>query len=187
MVAESRIISAFEYEQMPETDERTELIDGEVIVSAEPTPRHQLITHRLQRDLGNVAEEKGIGEWCPPLNLWISSYNVFGPDLLFFRTEQIINLDKPVVKEIPQIVVEILSPSTQRNDLVRKRSAYADRRIPEYWIIDPGEPLLTICLLDDQATYIEVPVASDTTCSMAWSAWLRSMPSAPESSGRLAG
>lgn len=161
MVAESRIMTAFEYEQMPETDRRTELIDGEVIEKAARTPRHQLIASRLQRDLGNVAEEKGIGEWFPPLNLWISSYNVFGPDLLFFRAKQIFDLDKPVVKEIPQIVVEILSPSTHRNDLIRKRSAHADRRIPEYWIIDPGEPLLTICLLDDQTTYIDVPVASD--------------------------
>src|SRR4051812_39595293 len=138
MVAESQMMTAFEYELLPETGEPTELIDGELIVSPEPTPRHQLIASRLQRALGNEAEARNLGEWFQPLNLWISPYNVFSPDLLFFDADRMPELDQASVTEIPQIGLEIISPTSRTHDQIRKRSGYADRRIPEYWIIDPA-------------------------------------------------
>lgn len=113
MVAESRMMTAYEYELLPETDATTELIDGELIESAEPTPRHQLISGRIQRALGNEAESRNLGEWFPPLNLWISPYNIFAPDLLFFTFDHLPDLDKPAVMEMPHIMAEIHSPSTR--------------------------------------------------------------------------
>ncbi len=71
MVADSRMMTAFEYELLPETDAPTELIDGELIVSAEPTPRHQLVASRLQRALGNYAE-------CPKSRRVVSTAQSLG-------------------------------------------------------------------------------------------------------------
>src|SRR6478735_7044228 len=121
MVADSRMMTAFEYELLPETDAPTELIDGELIVSAEPTPRHQLVASRLQRT----------------------------PEL-----------DQASVTELPRIVLEILSPASRTHDQIRKRSAYADRRIPEYWIIDPVARTLTVNIRDDRGVYIDVQMLS---------------------------
>jgi|SRR6478752_8596318 Uma2 family endonuclease len=161
MVAESRMMTAYEYELLPETDKPTELIDGELIVSAEPTPRHQLISGRIQRALGNEAESRNLGEWFPPLNLWISPYNIFAPDLLFFTVDQLPNLDKPTVMEMPHIVVEIHSPSTRALDLIRKRSGYADRGIAEYWIVDPVARTLFVNIRDERGIYVDVSMISD--------------------------
>jgi len=152
------MMTAYEYELLPETDARTELIDGELIVSAEPIPLHQQIAHRLQRALGDEAEARELGEWSPPLSLWISPYNVYAPDLLFFVTDQLPDRYKPLVTEVPQIVLEILSPSTRATDLIRKRSGYADRGISEYWIIDPIGKTLIVNIRDERGVYIEVPM-----------------------------
>ena len=160
MVAESRMMTAFEYELLPETDEPTELIDGELIESPEPTPRHQLVASRIQRALGNYAEARNLGEWFQLLNLWISPYNVFSPDLLFFDADRLPELDQASVTELPRIVLEILSPASRTHDQIRKRSAYADRRIPEYWIIDPVARTLTVNIRDDRGVYIDVQMLS---------------------------
>jgi Uma2 family endonuclease len=154
------MMTAYEYELLPETDATTELIDGELIESAEPTPRHQLISGRIQRALGNEAESRNLGEWFPPLNLWISPYNIFAPDLLFFTVDHLPDLDKPTVMEMPHIVVEIHSPSTRTLDLIRKRSGYADRGISEYWIIDPLASTLVVNIRDERGIYIDVPMFS---------------------------
>jgi Uma2 family endonuclease len=156
MVAESRMMTAFEYELLPETGEPTELIDGELMVSAESTPRHQLIAGRIQRALGNEAESRNLGEWFPPLNLWISPYNIFAPDLLFFTVDQLPDLDKPTVMETPLIVVEIHSPSTRALDLIRKRSRYADRGITEYWVVDPVARTLIVDIRDERGIYVGI-------------------------------
>ena len=161
MVVESRMMTAFEYELLPETGEPTELIDGELILSAEPTPRHQLISGRIQRALGNEADSRNLGEWFPPLNLWISPYNIFAPDLLFFTVDLLPDLDKPTVMETPHIVVEIHSPSTRALDLIRKRSGYADRGIAEYWIVDPVARTLIVNIRDERGVYVDVPMISD--------------------------
>jgi Uma2 family endonuclease len=161
MVAESQMMTAFEYELLPETGEPTELIDGELMVSAEPTPRHQLIAGRIQRALGNEAESRNLGEWFPPLNLWISPYNIFAPDLLFFTVDQLPDLDKPTVMETPLIVVEIHSPSTRALDLIRKRSRYADRGIAEYWVVDPVARTLIVNIRDERGIYVDVEMISN--------------------------
>ena len=81
---------------------------------------------------------------------------MFSPDLLFFDADRMPELDQASVTELPRIVLEIPSPASRTHDQFRKRSAYADCRIPEYWIIDPVARTLTVNIRDDRGVYIDV-------------------------------
>jgi Uma2 family endonuclease len=156
MVAEPRLMTAVEFAKLPEQTTPTELIDGEVIVSPAPTYWHNRIGFRLARRLSDIADSQGLGEWAmAPLDLFISTYNVYQPDALFFRAGHIPDLRQLPIMGIPEIVVEVISPSSRSRDRVRKRSAYADRNIAEYWIADPERAHLTISIRDATGAYID--------------------------------
>lgn len=59
------------------------------------------------------------------------------PDLCFFKNEQIKHLEPAFAPIAPAFVVEVLSRSTKRNDLGRKRDIYEQAGIEEYWMLDP--------------------------------------------------
>src|SRR4051812_27261925 len=163
MVAEPRLMTATEFAKLPEQTTPTELIDGEVIVSAAPTYEHNQIGLRLVIELSGIARSRNLGAWSvAPLDLLISPYNVYQPDALFFRADRIPDRKKIPISEIPEIVVEVLSGSSRSRDLVRKRSAYADRGIAEYWIIDPQHFRLTISIRDEHGTYNEHEMSGST-------------------------
>jgi Uma2 family endonuclease len=156
MVAEPRLMTVTEFMKLPEQTTPTELIDGEMIVSPTPTYRHNRIVLRLVRRLADVADSRRLGEWAvAPLDLFISAYNVYQPDALFFREGHIPDSENLPVREIPEIVVEVISPSSRSRDRVRKRSAYADRGIAEYWIVDSEQSCLIISIRDERGAYIE--------------------------------
>lgn len=140
---------------------RAELIDGEIVVSPEATPLHQRIQKRMIRVLEPVAEERGLGEWFPPLNLMLSRHNLLIPDLVFVAPGSVVDLRNPLLGPSPLIVVEILSPSSRGNDLVKKRSKYADIGIPEYWIVDPAIGELIVNVRNDIGDYVEFLAISD--------------------------
>jgi Uma2 family endonuclease len=156
MVAEPQLMTATEFMNLPEQDAPVELIDGEVIVTFTPIYWHNRIAFRLARRLSDVADSRNLGEWAlPPMALFISTYNVFQPDAMFFTSDHIPDLRRLPITEIPEIVVEVLSPSSRSRDWVRKRSAYADRGIAEYWIIDPEQSRIILSLRDAEGAYIE--------------------------------
>ena len=154
MVAEPRLMTVTEFMKLPEQTKPTELIDGEVIVTITPTYEHNQIALRLVAELMPVARARKLGAWSvAPLVLFISTYNVYQPDAMFFTPEHIPDRKKLPLMEIPEIVVEVLSPSSRSRD--RKRSAYADRGIAEYWIIDPEQSRIIVSLRNVEGAYIE--------------------------------
>jgi Uma2 family endonuclease len=156
MVAEPRLMTVTEFMKLPEQTKPTELIDGEVIVTITPTYEHNQIALRLVAELMPVARARKLGAWSvAPLVLFISTYNVYQPDAMFFTPEHIPDRKKLPLMEIPEIVVEVLSPSSRSRDRVRKRSAYADRGIAEYWIIDPEQSRIIVSLRNVEGAYIE--------------------------------
>lgn len=122
---------------MPEDGRRYEIVEGELIVSPSPRPRHQLIVGRLTRFLGEIAAE-GLGEVFPaPLDVVLDDRNVFEPDVLFVRSERLGIVSETNVQGPPDLVVEVLSESTRDDDLGRKLEAYNRFGVAEYWVVDP--------------------------------------------------
>jgi Uma2 family endonuclease len=114
-----------------------QLIDGEVIVSS-PRFRHQNVVGELYHRLRLwIAESAGRG-WCGlPLDVKVDDRNVYAPDLWWCSEAHRPGIDEIRLPVLPDLAVEVLSPSTRRYDLGAKRARYEQQGLPELWVIDP--------------------------------------------------
>ena len=137
-------------------DERYELVDGELVMSPSPNRAHQTICLGLGTLLHAFVAEHGRGEiYIAPFDVVLSDTNVVQPDLLFVSKEQAYIVTEDNVQGPPDLVVEILSPSTAERDRSLKRALYARYGVREYWLVDPDTRTVTVLLLDDGA-FVEV-------------------------------
>ena len=140
-----------DYLRFPDDGLRHELLDGEHFVS--PTPRipHQRISQRLSFAMTAFVGEHGLGEvFVAPLDVILSEHDVLEPDLLFV-SEARREILQDWVRGAPDLVVEVLSPSTRSRDLGIKRRIYRDRGVREYWIVDPDAEAVEICRFGSDA------------------------------------
>jgi Uma2 family endonuclease len=141
------------------TDTRYELVDGELVPMALPTTNHGRIIKVLERLLDHVIENcklpyiaiRDMGVRCPR-GFGLATVRI--PDLVVMKLEDWESLqDKPAVidfdLEAPVLVIEVVSPSTKNADYRTKRTEYAGRDIPEYWIIDPAEHKISVLVNSD--------------------------------------
>jgi Uma2 family endonuclease len=123
-------------ERFPDDGLRREIIDGELFVTASPVPRHQRVVTTLIGELYQYTKSHG-GEVFPaPLDVYFSEENVVEPDVLFIAAAHAERIEKKFVRDAPDIVVEVSSPSTRRLELLRKLRLYERFGVPEYWYVD---------------------------------------------------
>lgn len=124
--------------QLPDDGNRYEAIAGELYVTPAPSVRHQRIAMRLYRRLARLLEDGGHGEvFCAPIGVRFSGTGEgVQPDLLFVSNDRqgIVATDE--LKGAPDLVVEILSPTTAARDTGLKRVLYERQGVVEYWIVD---------------------------------------------------
>jgi Uma2 family endonuclease len=141
-MAAAKFWTIAELDALPDDGNKYEVIDGELLVTPEPTQEHQHILSRLTwllypfvnaHDLGMVFDSH-------------SSVRVSGasvePDLMVRQPAEDVKQpweDAP----IPILVVEVHSPGTRRRDQVHKRNFYMSRGVPEYWMVDPERGSIT--------------------------------------------
>ena len=137
-----------DYANLP-GDERYELIDGELILVASPREIHQRILKILFRMIV-AAEDSGLGwVYFAPLDVVLTEHNVVQPDLLFISKDRLDIITAANVQGAPDLVVEILSPSTSRLDRSRKRELYERHQVKEMWLVDPEDRKISVLLLKD--------------------------------------
>ncbi len=149
MVTETAVRLTYEdYANMPD-DERYELINGELIMAAAPNELHQrLITGLIRYFI--IAADLGLGRaYVAPFDVVLSDYDVVQPDLLFVLKENAHIITRANIQGAPDLVVEILSPSTSRRDWNEKRDLYAKYGVGELWIADPDERVVWVMALRD--------------------------------------
>lgn len=137
-------------------DERAELIDGEAVMMAPPTTAHQLISGELFRQLGNYLEGKKCRAIPAPFAVRLFEKDGDNPEDVDTMVEPDISivcdsskLDKHGCKGAPDMVVEILSPSTQRHDRLVKLGLYQRAGVREYWVVSPEEQTVQVFLYKD--------------------------------------
>jgi Uma2 family endonuclease len=144
------------------TDKCYELVDGELVCMSLATGEHGDISEFLNNEF--KAEIKRIGLDWVSRDMKIAIQSPRGtrwetarvPDVVVLPLEQWNSLKKresfiPLNEPSPLLVVEVVSPSTITVDYRAKHSEYAVLDIPEYWIVDPIEQKVTVCILKDGA------------------------------------
>lgn len=126
----------FYHEMTPE--QKVEFIDGEVVMHSPARNRHLLVTLHLTQLLGPFVATRKLGEVRVEKCLCVFPRNDYEPDLVFFGPAKSKGLDAETMKfPIPDLVVEVLSKSTEERDRGVKFEDYALHGVGEYWIIDP--------------------------------------------------
>jgi Uma2 family endonuclease len=137
---------------MPDDGRRYELIDGELLVSPAPGPRHQTLVYQLHRLLDDTcpADLYVIGA---PFAVQTDTSNEVQPDVLVARFAELTDKNLPAA---PVLAVEVLSSSGRLIDLNLKRAHYQRLGTPSYWVLDPDVPDLLVLELDAGGQYQEV-------------------------------
>ena len=164
----TRPLTYADVQAMPPDGNRYEIIDEELVVSAAPNKKHQRWSYLLTRMVGNVVDDGQLGEvYTAPVDVRLfpgRDTPIVQPDLIFIRSDRLHIFGSDLVEGAPDLVVEILSPSTRTLDLTRKAQLYAEAGVPEYWVADPDEPSLRIYALRDRR-YEEIPAKDERVAS----------------------
>jgi len=132
-------------DHLPDDDLQYELLDGLLLVSPAPVARHQVISGELFAALRSACPPE-LYPLMAPVDWRPDRRTSLQPDLLVVPKRM---LDVATLTEPVPLVVEVLSPSTRRKDLVTKRSKYEDVGVPSYWVIDPDGPSIVAWELVD--------------------------------------
>jgi Uma2 family endonuclease len=147
-----------------EDDDRRELIDGELVEVEVPNWRHERIVAMLCYFLTGWAKAGHGGDVVASgYKVRISERAGVMPDVQFYRKENVAprSQEKGLVEGAPDLVVEIISPSSRRYDRVKKLRYYAGRGVTEYWIVDPYERGVERLVLRDGTYSINQESAHD--------------------------
>lgn len=122
---------------LPDDGKRYETVYGELVVSPSPGVTHQAILARLFRALDTYITREAIGGmlWSPADISWKRQDVLVQPDLFIAPTEQLRALKWSDVVHL-RLAVEVLSPSSTRQDRFTKRRLYQEMRVEEYWVVD---------------------------------------------------
>jgi Uma2 family endonuclease len=114
----------------------TNLVEGEIVMP-QPRPLHQEVLRRALRALDAWSEDgPGRGRVSLPLDVALDDANVYGPDVLWYRTGREPPLHDPPPYPLPDLAVEVRSPSTWRYDVGAKKTNYERHGLPELWLVD---------------------------------------------------
>ena len=148
-------------------DERWELLHGELTMAPSPTTAHQTILFNLARLLADFAEEASLGQvFVAPFDVVLSDTNVVQPDIVFISRDRMRMLTEANIRGAPDLVVEVMSPSTASRDWRDKLDLYAEHGVQEYWVVDPdGQRVWVMSRVDDELTEVANHGASDAITS----------------------
>ncbi len=123
--------------RMPDDGRRYELIGGEIVVSPAPTWLHQELAARLFELLRLFVVPRKLGRVAfAPLDVRLSIHDSVQPDIVYVSNARLALRTSNGIDGAPDLVVEILSPSTRNRDEGEKLNLYAAAGVPEYWLTD---------------------------------------------------
>lgn len=135
--------------------EHIEIINGEAFMIATPSSRHQEISGELFRQLANFLEGKRCKVYPAPFGVRLFEQDGDSPEDVDTMVEPDISvvcdrskIDKHGCKGAPDLIIEILSPSTRRHDRLVKLNLYQRAGVREYWIADPENRTVRVMLPD---------------------------------------
>ena len=134
-----------DYVRFPDDGLRHEIIDGEHYVTPSPATQHQRIVRNLLYLIQSHLEMQPLGEvFCAPFDALLSEFDIVVPDLIYLSNERSQFLTSKNLQGPPDLVIEILSPSTRSRDKRLKHALYERVGVTEYWVVDPELDLVEV-------------------------------------------
>ena len=157
-------MTAAEFFGLPEGPPFSQLIDGDLYMSPSPRRYHQKLALRLGHTLQTWLDAHPIGElYLAPSDVLFTPDTILNPDLYFVSTGREGILTEQGAEGAPDLVIEILSPSTAKLDLGRKREIYAASGVQEMWAVSPRTATIDIYrFAENPAEPVAVLGESDT-------------------------
>jgi len=140
-------------------DERWEIIDGVPYMQSAPSWQHQSISRELLRQFSNYLLGKSCEVFASPFDLRLTDSEAADENVTdVYQPDLAVICDKNQLKGtgyfgIPNLVIEILSPSTAKTDRLLKFNMYEKYRVKEYWIVEPDMKLVSVFILQDNSRY----------------------------------
>lgn len=136
--------TADEYLALPESNLPMHLIDGEIIDMATPNLDHQLLVGKLYKLLSIKAEGLGGFAVPSPMDIRLDEFNVVQPDVFIILPDSKCQIIDKKLYGAPDLVVEVLSPSTAKLDRKQKFQLYEQFGVREYWMVDPVAAVIEV-------------------------------------------
>ncbi|MDB5150059.1 MAG: Uma2 family endonuclease [Mucilaginibacter sp.] len=116
-----------------------QLINYDLIMSPSPIPAHQQLSAKIIQLLSNFLDSINDNGFLvsAPMDVKFDDGNVLQPDILYIKESRVVDLVKDRIEGAPDLIIEILSPSTAYYDLRQKKDVYEKYEVAEYIIIDP--------------------------------------------------
>ncbi len=153
---QKKVFTYEDWQKLPEDSGAYELIEGELVMSPSPQVMHQKVVKSIFRKLDEYVERENLGiVLFAPLDVVLSDLNICQPDIIFISRENKEIITEKNIQGAPDLIIEILSPSTTYRDLFDKKELYAKFGVNEYWIADPKRRWIETYSLQDN-TYKQI-------------------------------
>lgn len=150
---DGKIMLTYEdYVCLPDDGKTYEILGGELQVTPAPWPKHQDVSRNLEYMLLQYVQQHASGKvYYAPIDIIVDPHNIVQPDIIFISADRLDIIGEKNVQGMPDLIIEILSPSTRHKDRVLKLRVYASHGLKHYWIVDPDEQTLEALELEGQS------------------------------------
>ena len=151
-----------QFRELPDDGKRYELIHGEVHLTPSPTTKHQFVLINLSMSLSAYVSKHQKGEVAfAPLDVRLGPGTALQPDLIFVSNSRAGIILENYINGAPDLVVEILSPSTAAHDRATKLVLYGEAGVSEVWLIDPLAKTVEVLKLQGKKYLVDSALAGD--------------------------
>lgn len=145
MATTVRKLTYADYEKIPADGFRHEIIGGEEFMTPAPNLDHQAAVVNLTSILRDHVRTKKLGRvFVAPTDVLLSKHDIVEPDVVYVSESRISILTEKNIQGAPDLVIEVLSPSTQAEDRGPKLALYERSGVAEYWMADPASKTVEI-------------------------------------------
>lgn len=161
---------AGDFLQLPDDGCNYELVDGVVVMSPSPTPRHQAVTTELVSQISWHLRQRSTGRVFAELDVHLGKGPtggdlVYKPEVVYLSHSRLTGMQDQI-NGAPDLVVEIISRGSRRMDSETKRRDYERFGVREFWLIDPAREAMTFYRLE-RGAFVEIPPQGDKFLSEA--------------------
>ncbi|HET6528610.1 MAG TPA: Uma2 family endonuclease [Balneolaceae bacterium] len=152
MATISKLVTYDDYRTLPDDGKRYEIIGGELYMTPAPTTYHQRILGNLYMQMRHFTDKSNLGEvLMAPVDIVLSMTDVIQPDLIYIAKSRAHIITRKNIVAAPDLVVEIISESTEAIDQNQKKQLYERYGVKEYWLVYPEKKQVEQFILRDQA------------------------------------